>query len=136
MKILELLTEQEVLYHLGAPVPTSSLRPLTFFTDRESAATFADTASYTNPKIHLVVNNIERPATERDVVQAAKQAGCYEPHVQPVDYVTQAYYGPKALEIANILKNAGFDGIILPDVAADNKTKITSYIPFERRPIN
>ena len=130
MKLFEIITEQQLLYHIGADVPTSSLRKLTFFTDDTSARTFADTASYVKPKMHVVVNNISNPATDQDVVGAARQLGCYDPHTQPMDYVTYAYYGNRALQIGELLKKSGFDGIVLNDVAADGKTRIKSYIPF------
>ncbi len=132
MKLKE-VSVQRTLYHLGANIPTSSLYPLTFFTDGEgSAQSYAEYASYDNPKLHKVINNIINPAHERDVAAAAKEVGAYKEGTEIVDYLTMNYFGKDAIKIANYLQTKGFDGAILKDLAANQRTPIMAYIPFKR----
>lgn len=125
--------EQQYLYHLGANIPTRQLNPLTFFTnDKRGAESFAQVASYDTPKLHRIINNITKPAREADVLAAAYELGVFEKGTQTVDYLTTHYWGKDAIRIAQSLRKKGFDGAVLKDVAANQQTRIISYIPFNR----
>lgn len=136
MKLDEVLRPNHYLYHLGANIPTNQLRPLTFFTNsKRGAMSFAQVASYDEPKLHIVINNITHPAREADVFAAAKDVGAYpNPNGAGAYYYIFTGFDNKkeATAIANNLRKKGFDGVVLKDVAADQRTNITSYVPFNR----
>ena len=137
MKLDEvLLRAHHYLYHLGANIPTNQLRPLTFFTDSKRAAlSFVQVATYDKPKLHIVINNIMHPAHEEDVFAAAKEVGAYpNPNGAGAYYYIFTGFDNKkeATAIANNLRKKGFDGVVIKDVAADQRTKITSYVPLNR----
>ena len=104
-----------VYYHYGADVPSTSLKPLTFFTlDKDGAKSYSynDDVGKTMHAVHLTVNN---PANDEQVKEVGIELGCEaEGFDDPEDALGFEFLSPalcdRAHEVMAALKKAGYDG--------------------------
>ena len=123
-------------YHGGANIPTNQLRPLTFFAeDPNIAKGYLEKGTQAGiGKLHQANLNINMPAVDQDVIEAAKRLGIYNPHENAQQYLTPEVYGDKAYEMMKELRRIGFDGAYLDDMSMEGKP-FKSWVPFSSHQI-
>jgi hypothetical protein len=124
-----------VYYHGGADVPLYDLHPLTFFThDREVAENYLRKGPQMgHGKIHEAFSYSKKPASDEDVISAAKHLGVHEPHMKAIDHLTENLVGDNAHRVAQELIKRGFDSAHLDDFtySGDNEKKFKSTVIFD-----